>query len=527
MAHSRILSLSVAAILSTALLVVAPAAALAHNERPVTSPTRPGGWPVLNRRQPHVVVCKATSRPTSKQLQAIRAHLRHLAGSRGKARRYWRRRLGNWRWNRRLWPQCRFHNIQAAVNAVKRRRDILVMPGVYREKPSRQAKDLPADNSDGTYSYAFQRKHPNAINLVGIVGKPSITLRGTGYNRKKVVVEVGFAKHVGIRADRSNGFIARDFTVRHAVEHGLYTIESNGYLYDNVAGLYSGEYQLFGFASDHGLIENCEAVGGGDSGIYVGGSPDSGRINTIVQSCRMHHNVLGFSGTNSDWVLLRHNYVYDNATGIVVDAESDHPNYPPAYEHITGNWIWNNNFNVYSRHADVKPIGFTANTIHAPVGTAIVVASFSHSLIRGNWIWNNHSLGVGISSIEALDRGAKSEFDRVVGNWFTKPGGVEYPNGIDLFWDGLGKGNCWDSNYGASTSPQNLPQCDSTSAKEGMPSQENPDPDNIAIEGGLIVTDSKSGRLVCNDTGTKPCPSGPGPKNGRNTRKGGGGGGGY
>jgi hypothetical protein len=513
--RTRKLAALVTALMALSLAV--PSGAVAHIERTVDSPPRPGTWPDEDRVQRHVVVCKRSSKPTAAQKQNI---ARHIHSSSGKAQARWIARRSNWRYNKRLWSQCAFHNIQAAINSVKGHTDILVMPGEYKEKPSRKKKEVPADNSNGSYSYELQKKHPNAINLIAIIGKKNITLEGTGFSRNQVVIDADFQKHVGIRADRADGFIARNFVVEHAVEHGLYTMDSDGYLYDNVAGRYSGEYQLFGYASDHGLIENCAAVGGGDSGIYVGGAPKSGRINTIVQNCKVHHNVMGFSGTNSNWVVIRNNDFYDNATGIIVDAESDHPNYNPQYQHIVGNRIWDNNFNVYSRRSNVKPIGFTRDTIHVPVGTAIVMVSFSDSLIRGNWIWNNHAIGVGLSSLEATDQGSKSNYDTIIRNWFTKPGGKESPNGIDLFWDGIGEGNCWGGNWGASSTPTNLPKCSSDAARNGIPGIDQPNPENIALSGGLVVTDADKGELVCNSTGTQPCPSGPGPKEGDNTREG-------
>jgi hypothetical protein len=506
-------------LLVTALVVslVGGPAALAHTERQVESPPRPGTWPDAARVQPHVVVCKDESQPTKAQLKEIRGGLK---GSTGTARAEWRAKLANWRYNAKLWPQCEFHDIQAAVDSVKGDTDILVMPGEYNERPSWAVKDPGPDNDDGSYSFEAHEKTPNGINLIGIIGKHNITLEGTGLDRSDVLIDAEFQKHVGIRADRADGFIARNFTITHAVEHGLYTIDTDGYLYDDVAGLYSGEYQLFGYASDHGLIENCEAVGGGDSGIYVGGAPLSGRINTIVQNCDVHHNVMGFSGTNSNWVVLRNNDFYDNAAGIVIDAESDHPNHPPNHQHIIGNRIWDNNFNVYSTTSNVKPLGFTRNTIHIPVGTGIVIASFGETLVRGNWIWDNHTIGVGLSSLEVIDKAARSTFNRIVGNWFTEPGGMENPNGVDLFWDGIGEGNCWDSNYGASSTPTNLPACSSLLTDVGLPTLDQPNPQNIAAEAGLVVIDGETGELVCDHTGTQPCPRGPGPKEGDNTREG-------
>src|SRR2546426_8084069 len=100
-------------VLAASLLV--PGAAMAHKERRIDAPPRPGTWPDAGRVQPHVVVCKASSRPTQAQLDAIE---KGLDGSTGRAHRRFEAKLRNWRYNHRLWPQCGFHNIQAAVDSV-------------------------------------------------------------------------------------------------------------------------------------------------------------------------------------------------------------------------------------------------------------------------------------------------------------------------------------------------------------------------------------------------------------------------
>ncbi len=92
------------------------------------------------------------------------------------------------------------------------------------------------------------------------------------------------AKDVGIRADRADGFVLRNLTVRHAEEHDIYVLETNGYLLDSFKTFYAGEYGVLTFVEDHGVIQNCEAAGNGDSGRIPGRArrppPDATRRST-------------------------------------------------------------------------------------------------------------------------------------------------------------------------------------------------------------------------------------------------------
>ena len=123
-------------------------------------------------------------------------------------------------------------------------------------------------------------------------------------------------------------------TRRRARATSLISTSLDGDRFDRTIGRYNKEYELFSFASDHGLYTDCEALGGSDSGVYVGGAPNTcgpnteGRINTVVRRCKMHHNALGFSGTQGSFVWMHDNDFYDNAIGISYDSETDHPAAP-------------------------------------------------------------------------------------------------------------------------------------------------------------------------------------------------------
>src|SRR5881397_3038738 len=118
-------------------LALATGAALAHSERPINSPPRPGSVPDGNRRSAHtLVVCKPSSRPTRAEHSDIHYRLRTTTGA---ALALARAEEAAWHRNTRLFRKCRFEHIQAAVDAAPNDTAIEVLPGVYREEPSRAA----------------------------------------------------------------------------------------------------------------------------------------------------------------------------------------------------------------------------------------------------------------------------------------------------------------------------------------------------------------------------------------------------
>ena len=73
-----------------------------------------------------------------------------------------------------------------------------------------------------------------------------------------------------IRADRAWGFYIRNLTVERTEFNGLYVIETDGYVIDSILARWDLEYGFLTFTVDHGLWENCETYGNGDSGLYPG-----------------------------------------------------------------------------------------------------------------------------------------------------------------------------------------------------------------------------------------------------------------
>jgi hypothetical protein len=447
-------------LLATALAGLA-GPAVAHRERPIASPVRAGTVPDLARtHRTTLVVCKASSRPTRAALDEIRGRLRAGGAERARAKA----ELATWKRNTKLFRKCRYEHIQAAVHDAPDGTAILVLPGVYREEPSRaQPSHGMPDLPDGSYSYEYHLAHPNDANLIAILGKTGITLEGTGDDPRDVVVDAGFVKDVPIRADRADGIIIRNLWARDGNEHCIYVVETAGYAFDRTVGSFCREYELFSFASDLGLFTDCEAEGGGDSGIYTGGNPDTsaeGRFSAEIRRCRMHTNALGFSGTQGNSVWMHDNDVFGNAVGLSFNTQNDHPNAPQRQSLIENNLIHDNNLDIYAADTPTPAGGPAYGVLRYPVGTGMWIVGGDDNVIRNNFIYGNQRFGIMVFG-NPLDAGpvlAETNRNQVYGNVIgVAPDGTPRPNGTalppgttafvegatDLFWGGSGTDNCW------------------------------------------------------------------------------------
>ena len=501
------------------------------------------------------VVCKRGSmRKLKKSIKRARKHgydIRpsdHRSLSRKKARRLMRT-------NRRLKEMCEFHQIQAAVTASGNNDRVVVMPGLYRERHSRkQPTNDPAcdqyrtngdrPGQDGVaLSYEYQFKCPNDQNLVAVMGRGlsdesppmppnenrhgipdagpcircNLQLEGSGVNADDVIIDAGDAskgdggpngvgtkKDVAVRADRADGFVLKNIKVRHAKEHGIYVLESDGYRLTHFKTYYNGLYGTLAFVEDHGVQEHCDASGHGDSGIYPGAAVESGqqrpegtdfRYNQQVRFCDLHHNMAGYSGTNGNAVWVHDNRIYDNALGLQTDVVTGagHPGYPGDSMLVEHNLFYSNNFNVYEEDSTVDP------AFPFPVGTGMWIAGGNYHQVRENYFWDNWRRGTMLFSVPdqlvcgpAADGNEQagcdpdgqttsfynSHYDNHMG---VRPDGTADPNGTDFWWDPyLGTvGNCWWNNIPAdgaeiTTSPNPLPDCDNGTNPEESRAYGNP-----------------------------------------------------
>jgi hypothetical protein len=428
--------------------------------------------------------------------------------------------------NSKLFKRCKFRQIQPAVTKSHNNDRVVVMPGVYSEPRSRRIPAFPqecdkyrTDNSDhgaGAVSYEYQFHCPNAQALVAVIGRAldtappptagpegrpdphgipnegkcircNIQIDGSGPGPDSVVLDagrvasgnaapIGAIKDVTLKVDRADGFVLRNVTARHAAEHDVYVLETDGYVLKENKYMYAGEYGTLTFASDHGVTRTCDAAGNGDSGVYPGGAPDSrgsqrvasfypkDRLNQLITHCDSHHNNLGYSGTMGNATHVVDNNFYDNTTGIATDSfyAGGHPGYPQSAAVYENNRIYSNNFNVYAPGSDVK------SEVPVPIGVGMLIGGGNDDTLKGNYIWDNWRRGTMLISVpDAIScapntngtappctpGGAATTSN---GNRYTKnvmsrtPAGKQIPNGVDFWWDEYASnhGNCWPDNKG-------------------------------------------------------------------------------
>jgi hypothetical protein len=469
----------------------------------------------LRRRPPGNtrVVCKKSSlrrayrsiRRARRSGYVVRPSQRRRKLTRKQARR--QRKI-----NRRLFERCRFRHIQAAVFRSRNNDRVVVMPGVYREEPSRRQPtndpkceryEEPSENGEGAATFRYQTQCPNDQSLIYVQGRAltdkevphppranrhgipdeghcvrcNLQIEGSGVTGGDVLIDAAKdprtklrelgepVKDVVLRADRTDGLVLKKITAAHAHEHGLYVHEADGYLLDQIKVFYNGEYGTLTFTSDHGLTRDCEAMGHGDAGVYPGASVDTGeqtpedrpRQNQAITRCDVYHNTIGYSGTMGNSTHVYTNNFWDNSTAITTDSfyAGGHPGYPQDSAIFERNSIWDNNFNSYKQGSDVVP------KVPVPVGTGILIAGGNHNIVRGNRIFDNWRRGVMLISVPDVlseETGAFSTshrnrfFNNVMG---VDESGTRLRNGVDFWWDEHPNNhdNCWFDNGQVTTDP--------------------------------------------------------------------------
>lgn len=336
-----------------------------------------------------------------------------------------------------------YATVQAAVAAASAGDTVLVHDGVY-------AEGVLVTNDDHDRS--------------------GITIRGT--SRDGAIIDGGNSScdtpdgtvNDAIKIERVSNVRVENLTVRNFKRNGVFYDGVYGFWVEGVHAHHNCGYGIYAIRSRVGAFRNSEADHHGDSGLYVGEignenaiSPNGGEAgvcNCVLEGNDVHDNVLGYSGSNADYVLIRNNRWHHNAIGLL-------PNQFMPFEWgiqentlIVDNEIYSNNLNPYVAGAEQRCSGATC-TFHVPWGTGVGIAGGLFNGIKGNRIWDNVRWGVGIFYFQEPASG-----NRVEGNVFgVDPGNNRLANGFDIWWDEQGVNNCFQGNGPVTSDPAILPDC--------------------------------------------------------------------
>ena len=421
--------------------------------------------------------------------------------------------------HQQLLRDCDYNTVQDAVDDSGNNTRILVMPGVYPEAPSRGpapagCEDVYQRTDAGQYAltYAEHRQCPHAQNLIAILGdtnndgkcdaKCNIQIEGTGPNRTDTVISGDRAKLNIIRADRADGIYIKNMMFQFSDFNNIYVLETNGFRIDNVISRWSREYGILSFSSDHGIYENCETYGSGDSGSTRDpgrtphGQPDvHGHVYGIeIRRCDSHDNNIGASGTAGNGTWYHHNKFHDNAIGTTTDSfAGGHPGQPQDNSRYDDNLVYSNNKNIFSddrdeyckQPAEDRDPTVVCPTFQVPVGTGMLIAGGNENIIEGNYIFDNWRRGTMLHWVpssfrnepdpaKGTDTSNNNTYrDNCVGIRpaslaapdLTSCAGTRDANGVDFWWDEeegtdcneelpgcvdmeTQRGNCWVGNQG-------------------------------------------------------------------------------
>jgi hypothetical protein len=461
-------------------LALLPALATGHAERLTFFPDGAQGQrPERRSTGPSLVVCKPDS------AKRVKRSWRGSSKTLTRRREYILRILDK---------RCRFRHIQQAVDAARTGDRILVMPGIYKEEPSRKipVKD-PKCEGDGYWeasgdnhqedgrvpTYKHQVDCPNSRNLIAVIGddlgdpdqvcdrKCNLQMQGMGRKPEDVQIIGDRLKQDVIRADRADGFQLDNVLVEQGGYNNVDLVETNGFRITRVITRWAKNYGILTFTSDNGLYDRVEAYGNGDSGIYPGSGPEGhcARYGIVVQNSVSYGNTLGSSGTAGNGTWYRNNKLYDNSAGVAIDSFAPgHPGMPQDCSKWTDNEIYSNNRNVYEdeneAYCNSTPFEARRKEVVCPqfqgvVGTGLMLYGANENVVQNNRIYDNWRSGVRLYWVPAAARGETdptkqsdtSNGNRVVDNLFgVGPGGKAMPNGQDITWDEQGVGNCWQDN---------------------------------------------------------------------------------
>ena len=239
-----------------------------------------------------------------------------------------------------------------------------------------------------------------------INSKPGLTLKGAGM--KKTILS--FAKSdsaEGINASYSDGLVLQDFTVEDTPGNGIRVFRSR---YITIRGVRArwhdaagrdetdagytpradvGAYALYPVETRHVLMENCEAHGASDAGIYVGQSSD-----IRVHHCLATYNVAGYEFENTYRAVFENNVATKNTAGFLVFDLPDLRQYGEKN-------VVRNNKSFANNTENFAPLGNIVGV--NPRGTGMLILASDQLEVYGNEIYDNDTIGIALVNYGLVD----------------------------------------------------------------------------------------------------------------------------
>jgi parallel beta-helix repeat protein len=229
---------------------------------------------------------------------------------------------------------------------------------------------------------------------VSIADRTDLTIRGTGDRREDVVLdffEMGVGND-GLAGTSMTRFTVENLQVIDAAANDLIVRQSTDVTFRNVSAGWvrrpmsrRGRYALYPVESSRVIIEDSEAFGAIDAGIYVGQTNGC-----IIRNSLARDNVAGLEVENSTNCEVYGNTTRNNTAGILV-FELPGLDQRGSTTLVRNNTVVDNNLENFAT-ADVGIIALV------PTGIGIMILAANQVEVRDNEIRGNESVGIAVVS---------------------------------------------------------------------------------------------------------------------------------
>ena len=229
-------------------------------------------------------------------------------------------------------------------------------------------------------------------NTLSLEGKKKITIRGKGMDKTILSFKDQTDGAEGIRVSDGVDILLEGFTVQDAKGDAIKTMHVTGITFRNVKAEWTGTpgpdnggYGLYPVQCEQVLIDQCEAIGASDAGIYVGQSKD-----IVVKNSKAFHNVAGIEIENSLRAEVFNNEAWENTGGLLVFDLPDLVQKKGGQVKLHHNKIHDNNYTNFA------PKGNIVATV--PSGTGLMILATKEVEAYENEIRNNQTVSTLIIS---------------------------------------------------------------------------------------------------------------------------------
>lgn len=237
-------------------------------------------------------------------------------------------------------------------------------------------------------------------------GKRGITVKGAGRDKTFLSFENSDSAE-GINASHADGLVIQGLTVEDTPGNGIRIYRSQQVTIRDVRARWrdsagrdetqagyvpssqNGAYGLYPVESRHVLMEDCEAHGASDAGVYVGQTSD-----VVVRRCLATFNVAGYEFENTFRAVFEDNVATKNVGGFLVFDLPDLRQYG-AKNVIRRNRTFANNTDNFA------PVGNIVGLV--PRGSGMLILASDQLEIYDNDVHDNDSLGIAVINYGLAD----------------------------------------------------------------------------------------------------------------------------